>query len=1258
MSTQHPALNAATPPLLGFERRFLDNKAPQQFRGPATMHPQRGQAVQHAYVPTSSEALGPPPPITENWLQRTPSMAPVTEPRPPPRIQVSGSRLFAPADASGCSPETITSGLKRDASLAQLILDAPEKNIERVDGRHRTPIPIISGARERVTLETGQKVGIDTSSLLVLSHLSLLREVFRTFQNIVLAPDIENELQEHIDETSTRNPLLAEQIEELASEVSKFIKSKTAPILGQSISDLGRQEFGFNHNAEDVFVLMASECDVVCIDDPRFNCCNNLRDNDGHSSVSVACTDDVLRALVETDTITKHDYWMARHKLREFGFIAIMPDADELHHWLKESFTTDQEMRESIELRTIRHSMAIVAQNCEFNTRETNRLLRVSTDVCGEAVSNLWDDESISVPKASLGSDWIWNHISPLRCLGGLSITSNTIRMTAIRSVAYFLIPRDRKQDREAKYIGWVAESVLPIFQCANPSVIDESLDLIAESILHSDQHDDAYGHMFLKQLPNVLINRLLDRRSEFGDKWGFQMSRSITFDSGPSILITDLIRTARKAYAENTDVRFTDDSGRSGVILLDQQSKSVSVEWADESGRQRRMPMLQLMLLCPADKLRLGAAQSIVQFIGATAGDKRHLLEALESRPATDEEMSQVSSELSNGMKARQEKLHGRVLYHRNIDVDDVSPPLMQYFERLVGPHPIDAHPDTFVQDVIIPYRKRLLNLDLKSGLELACLGFLNDSLAPGEWVEDFSNDEVWEALSRFNYSASPFVLLAALDVALYRQEDQRYQELAVKAVNGLYDRSFGRSGTFDTYEALHVVIELVENRLNTLESGAIKLECWKRVAAWMQAALFVGYLGDDGSPENMDSLREFGASNMTVAGRYARIAGARNEPLAFAARTTGDLLHTYLVERLKLLMSRHRRLGHPVPRPNGVGVTFPSLGAIDESAILGLPGPLDGHRIPTRQVPPDLAERRLASADPDSADFPWQTFVTLSQTHELDASQLAVFRAAVDELVAGDAADRGSAELMQCTDYSSMVAAARRDSALADAVADLLLRLAAAAHDPSQLPHMIGCLLQTAAAHSDQNAWSEWLEERLAQIASQLPPPPSESSRVFAELLDELGSVLPVESWVHLRARAICGCIAPAAPRFHTDFIEEGWLGDALESLEGIREEALLLGFDAPSDIAIRSARAFLEPLAQVVRQTPDVQPLQDGEIGIDFYNQTERGGVLFVVESDGSGACYTVANGVSRTFIRSSYKDLLDDEIGKAVTATGVG
>ena len=335
MVTQQPTSSIATAPLFaGSERRYLDNEASRRFRGSVQPRPQRGQVHQHTYVPTSSTALAPPPPTTEYRLQRDPSMARSAEPWPsPPAAQFFGGRFFMPAETSDRSPETIRSEPRKDTSLVQVILDMPEKNIERVDGRDRTPIPIISGARASVTLEADQKIAIDTSSLLVLSHLSLIREVFRTFQDIVLTSGIESELREYIRVIRTDNPVLGEQIEEIVSDISKSIESGTASIVQQSVSGTRMKEFGINRTAEDRLVLMASQCDAVCIDNPRFNCREGLHGND-HRNVPVACTADLLRALMETDTITKQDYWLARHQLREFGFTAVIPDAEELYYWL------------------------------------------------------------------------------------------------------------------------------------------------------------------------------------------------------------------------------------------------------------------------------------------------------------------------------------------------------------------------------------------------------------------------------------------------------------------------------------------------------------------------------------------------------------------------------------------------------------------------------------------------------------------------------------------------------------------------------------------------------------------------------------------------------------------------------------------------------------------------------------------------------------------------------------------------------------
>lgn len=1138
----------------------------------------------------------------------------------------------------------------------ELFLDTPEKNAELVDGRKQTPIPIVSGEHTPITLRPDKTLGIDISSLMVLSHLSLLRETLSTFEQIVVAPDFESQLQKEKDRVSGANSILAEEIDEIVGTVTKSIKSGGASFRGQAVSDVNQLETNSDWNTDKTLSRWVSNCDIVCIDDPEYNGRNALPIGTRYS-VPIGCTVDILRTLRDLKTLTEYDYFLARHKLRQDGFTVILPEPNELHYWLNESLNEGACLIESIELRAIRHSTAHVARNCQSDGRVITPLLIAATDVCHQAIHLLWADETISIQKATLGSDWIWNHLSSLRYLSGSSSDPNSIRLAIEGSIAHFLIPQDQKQDRHAGYIAWLEDTVFPTYQCANPSIIDRSLDLAADSISSDAQYDNYYGHIFIKRMPKRLAMDLLRRRRSLGVKWKFEMQRLISFNHGPSISVAYLSECAQRAYWEGKSVHFADDSGRRGVVYIGDDIQSILVDWTDEHGKHNSMHMPHLSLLSPSAKVRVHTAKDILKLLGATAGKMHKLITDLEFRPATADEIHEISNELVNGVKAVQARLQRKVMNNEVIEIDDLVPRSIEFFEKLISPHMMELNPDEFIQDVVIPYRAKLLRLDLNSGLEIACIGFLSDTLAPGEWVKDFSNDDLWDALARFDYSASPFVLLAALDIALYRREDARYQELASKAMKTLCDRSFGRTDSFDTYEALQVVIELVENRINLLDSGAIKPNYWKRMAGWIQASLFVGYLAQYGSPEVTESLKAFAADNSKLAGRYARTVGARFEPLSFAARTTGDLLHDYLVVRLLLLIRRHEGLGHEVPKPNELHSDHPVLRSPDESVLLGLPGPLDGHRVPTKRVPPELSDVWLVRTDVAAQDFPWQAFVMLSQTHELSANQLATFQTTVRRLLTAGG-DLEPSALLRYADYSSIVASASRSRTLADAVADFVVRIASVVNEPSHVAQLIACLLQTAGVHGDSTAWSEWLDTRLVQVAEQLPPPPSESSRVFVDLLDELAVVLPVDSWVHLRARAVSASIATTAPRFRGDFIEEGWLGAAVSSLEGIHDEALHLGFDVPSDTAIQSARVFLGSLSQIVRQTPDVQPLQDGEIGIDFYNQTGRGGVLFVIETDGSGACYTIANGVSKSFSRSSHKDLLDNEICEAVISSGVG
>ena len=87
----------------------------------------------------------------------------------------------------------------------------------------------------------------------------------------------------------------------------------------------------------------------------------------------------------------------------------------------------------------------------------------------------------------------------------------------------------------------------------------------------------------------------------------------------------------------------------------------------------------------------------------------------------------------------------------------------------------------------------------------------------------------------------------------------------------------------------------------------------------------------------------------------------------------------------------------------------------------------------------------------------------------------------------------------------------------------------------------------------------------------------------------------------------------------------IQAAWLPEALQSLHECVEEALEEGFDPPNDDTLALARGLLEALAAQIRQPPDVQPLQDASVAVDFRNPVVEGGVMFVIEPGGAGVCY---------------------------------
>lgn len=1172
----------------------------------------------------------------------------------PPRLRPELLETATPGKKSDRHRGQVSGDSTLNRSQLTLLLEVPERNAELLDSRERTVIPIVSGEHKPVCLRDFRTLGIDSSSLIVLSYLGLLGRALSAFEHIKFPPNIMSHLRAQRNDVKLRYPALVRAADEILGVIDAAIQAGRASFASASTGAWGTDRCDSHSQTAISLIARANECDVICVDDARYNCQSAILATNNRE-VPVSCVTDLLRMLRETDRVSENEYWLTRHKLRQGCFAVLLPEPDELHHWLKASKHHNESLVECLELRIIRQAMGYVAQTYASSLRESLEVAITAAEACIATVNCLWEDKSISCDEAAVLSNWVWLHASPLyicseRFKGGTNLDAS--RPILVATIAQMLMPISLPASRQKARTKWIEDAIMPCFEPANMEIADSALDLVVQTISREDRDAEFLGGWFLAQVPESLRNRFLEKHPDLGNKWGFEMRRQIFFDSEFSVASKDLIATARQAYARGTAVELEHGGERPASLRVDEDSQNALIDWTDSCGRRVMKSVPHLALLSRSAEVRVARVRELTAKLGATSNWVPQLIADLESRPATDGEMDQISFDFSNGVKGTHDQLYRNLSEIGEFSIDDILPPILTYFDRFVGPVGMDCDVEEYLYEVLIPYRKELFNVDLKSGLEIACLGFLRDDLAPGEWLRDVDIDAVWDALESCNFAGSPIALLGALDIALYRQNDLRFCKFARDAVSKLLDESLGRSDGFDSYAVFSILAELLLNGISTLESGSVQPGYWRRMGAWMQAGLFVNYLARCQIRLDVNQLQEFSGQNKTIGGFFAGCVDARIDGLVLATRTVPELLRLYALQRLATLRWRHESLGHRVPALDGVESPYWRRRDNTVASTHGLPGPLDGHRAPTEPLPSEWGSAITTDLSRGADGFPWQKFVTSSQLHAMGNVHIDACRANVSQL--------GEAELhtaLRGIGYASFVASASRDNMLADAIADTVQVIATRATEPRHVRSVLGSLLQAGAVHVDNDIWADWLERRLVEIAQRLPPPPSAVSRMFRDCLDELASILPINAWIHLRARSIAACIAPSSPA-PEDSLPNGWLEESLKDLEGLREEAMSEGSDEPTEISLRSARGFLKALATVIHQSPYVELMADATIGIDFRNQTMRGGVLFVVERDGSGACYTLVNGGSKQFVRARCEELLDDEIRTAVTAAGVG
>ena len=993
------------------------------------------------------------------------------------------------------------------------------------------------GQREHADLSSSILQGpiyLDRTALSYLQDAGILQLIAAAGLDIRIHTDVLDEMYALIEAGDIGADLVAkiERIRDVLLNAKDSGAASFLPRTADQDEEVQNRAIRFQVTAS--LLAGSAACDALCIDD-RFINRHPVLTEPPERSVPLVCVLDVLRYLVSRGRISVADHWAARHTLRQSGFVFIPPESDELVHWLKATNVDNGQLKENAELRILRQTMARIHSLSLLTPQEASALFVSLNSVGKSSIEHVWKDESVTIEQATALSDWVWRHLMNVTIGSPQHIAEDRYadwkrNLLSLR-LGRLLLPTDiQSPERRAHYTHWLERSVLEPLRPANADLIEKALIYVCGEISALENGQEVCGRLFLEQLPEAARRLVITQDVEFARRCGFETNRVFLIGPDTKLVNSKLFAAAREVLVTKQESVVQDVAGKDVSVDLQGEDQHVVVKWAGSEGVTQQTQMPDWALLSPNREVRRNALGTIIDRLGPTATDFHELLNSIDSRELTDQELAAIFEESTNGVMAVYARLDQKMAQGLPLDVSDFIPQSVSYFERFVGPSPGTREPESYFYDVLVPYRKALLTRNVRSGLDICCLGALRDDLTPGQWVTDLDDDALWEALSSCHANSNPFSLLGALDVALYRQEDERFRKFAEAAVATLLDEEFGRQDSLDIYSLLQMLSEFVLNWLNLWENGATYPGYWKRMGAWMQAGLIARIMTEASSSIEIDDFQKWLQDNMTAAGGYADIVQARQEPMLLSGRI---FLQKEILGRLYVLTARHEREGRHVPKSEDIGQMLTQTDTHGQPLVSALPGPLEGHRRPTALVPQEVTEEMGGTWTVGAESAALLQLATISQFFALGELELERAREAIKTRGSETNDSTDPSENLRLLGSASIVAAANRNTPLADEILDALGRIAPRLSTEEEIPRIPQIMLQTAAAYEVHDAWFRWLEEGLARIAAHLPPPPNKSLQLFLIHLGGIERVLPIDSWFHLRARtiALSGSLADAA-------------------------------------------------------------------------------------------------------------------------------
>ena len=992
------------------------------------------------------------------------------------------------------------------------------------DDYERT-MQILAGTAQRITSKTTRSIDespvyFTDSALSYLQNANVLRTVVGAISNVLIHTAVAERVNGLIEESDHSKQIQA-WIDGIRLRLADALRDGKLSLLPRSPKQNDSHQFGgLGWSSATSLFMNTDTCDVLCVDDRCINRNAHIATTSG-KPVPIVCVIDILSHMQSLGIISKREHAAARHRLRRGGFSFIPLDQEELLYWLSSARVVNGTVVETAELRAIRQSTANTTLSGYLTKAEMTTLGTNDANAREATIKQIWQDISVPVDRAAALSDWLWGDLA----VAGVYNNSQTpdpspqdlARSPFIVRLAVLFLPIAIQSDqRRSQFTDWLAHSVLSPLQPANSVVVEHAIDMVCDSIRSLSEGQELYGHWFLAQLPSSTRRETILRHSELAAQSGFTLVSRFQVNNEIDIGGRDLVRAARRVFARGSEETIESTSKKRVSISLDSDTHEIVVQ-SDGLTETVKTMLPELSVLSPVMATRHETMRGIVARIGATGPGFLYPPCEIVDRALTDDEIASLLSELANGVIARWARLRRLFDQCASVAIEDIVPNDISYYERLCGPRPSHHSPDSYIQDTLIPYRMRLLRNDLRTGLEISLLGALRDDLCPGQWLTDVHDDDVWSALARHRRSNSPFVLIAAIDVALYRQGDSRFREFSEDAIAALSKAMCNKDPAKDYHGLVASLCDFVSSRISLVKGCVGTLGYWKRMCGWMQAAQIVEALAQSSDRIDTRVLGEWADRAVAATGLLAGFVDLRNEPMWPPTRQTREVWSNEIVGRLCLLKKRHEAAGRGIPGWNRVSMDLKEAIGKWQRGALSFPGPLEGHRMPSDRVPDSVTEE-LEGMWEGKPDYALRALSSICLVFFASETVLEVAR----EAVRGVPHDPSDSSIERLENASS-VAARSRNVALAQAIGVAVIGMARKVESRQHVMRLLFIILTAAAAYEDRDQWGEWLDETLTSVARSLPAEPSDCLCAFHACLDQFGSVVPIDSWFHLRASVV---------------------------------------------------------------------------------------------------------------------------------------